>query len=89
VASSAANAARSEAEAKRASLSIPSVASGLPAPPPGRCAPDFADEAPGDAEQPARRALIGRAAGIGRHRRQRGRRDDVCRGGRLHDALDR
>ena len=87
-ASSTANAARSLADANRTSLSIPSVASGLPAAPrPGDELADLADHAPGDREQPARGALVGLARRIRRDRRQGGGRDHVGRGGRAEHAL--
>ena len=54
---------------------------------PGDELADLGHQAPGDAEQPARRALIGRPRRVRSHRRQRGGRDDVGRGGGLHDAL--
>src|SRR5215210_2270123 len=78
-ASSPANAARSLADAKRTSLSMPSVASGLPA--------ALAHQAPGDGEQPARGALIRLARRIRCDGGQRGRRDHVRGGGRLEHAL--
>ena len=87
-ASSAANAARSVAEAKRISLSMPSVATGFPAALARPISsPTSPHQTPREREQPARGALVGLARRIGRDRRQRGRRDHVGRRRRLEHAL--